>query len=137
MFFKWNCRQRESTVTGIFFASVVASRNLTCSGGSSRVFNSALKLCPVSMWTSSIRYTLKRPWLGRNWALLSSSRVSSTPVREAASTSIKSMKRPAAMAVQMPHSPQGAEVMPVSQLKQAARIRAKVVLPTPRVPVNR
>ena len=52
---KLNCRQRDSTVTGIFFASVVASRNLTCSGGSSSVFSKALKLCPVSMWTSSIR----------------------------------------------------------------------------------
>ena len=33
---------------------VVARMNLTCSGGSSRVFNIALKACPVSMCTSSI-----------------------------------------------------------------------------------
>ena len=28
-----NCRQRDSTVTGIFCGSVVAMMNLTCSGG--------------------------------------------------------------------------------------------------------
>ena len=32
-------------VTGNFCGSVVASRNLTCGGGSSRVLSSALKLC--------------------------------------------------------------------------------------------
>ena len=137
MFFKLNCKQRDKTVTGIFFASVVASRNFTCSGGSSSVFNKALKLWPVSMCTSSIRYTLQRPWPGRNCALLSNSRVSSTPVRDAASTSIRSMKRPSAMAVQASQVPQGVEVTPDSQLKHAARMRANVVLPTPRVPVNR
>jgi hypothetical protein len=38
-----NCRQRDSTVTGIFCGSVVARMNLTCSGGSSSVFSIALK----------------------------------------------------------------------------------------------
>ena len=33
--------------------------------------------------------------------------------------------------------PQGSGVTPVSQLRHLARIRARVVLPTPRVPVNR
>ena len=41
--FRLNCRQRDSTVTGSFCGSVVASRNLTCGGGSSSVFSSALK----------------------------------------------------------------------------------------------
>ena len=50
-----NCRQRESTVTGSFCGSVVASRNFTCSGGSSRVLSSALKAALDSMCTSSIR----------------------------------------------------------------------------------
>ena len=40
-----NCRQRDSTVTGSFCGSVVASRNLTCGGGSSSVLSSALKEC--------------------------------------------------------------------------------------------
>ncbi len=56
--FRLNCRHRDSTVTGSFCGSVVASRNLTCGGGSSSVFNSALKELLDSMCTSSIRYTL-------------------------------------------------------------------------------
>jgi hypothetical protein len=35
------------------------------------------------------------------------------------------------------HLPQGVAVTPVSQLSALARMRASVVLPTPRVPVNR
>ena len=53
--FRLNCRQRDSTVTGSFCGSVVASRNFTCGGGSSSVFRSALKECADSMCTSSIR----------------------------------------------------------------------------------
>ncbi len=53
-----NCRQRDSTVGGSFCGSVVASRNFTWGGGSSRVLSSALKLLVESMCTSSIRYTL-------------------------------------------------------------------------------
>ncbi|MNT75726.1 hypothetical protein D3C72_2146460 [compost metagenome] len=49
-----NCRQRDSTVTGIFCGSVVARMNFTCSGGSSRVFSMELKAWLVSMCTSSI-----------------------------------------------------------------------------------
>ena len=41
------------------------------------------------------------------------------------------------MPTQAPHSPQGVELTPASQLRHFARIRAKVVLPTPRVPVNK
>ena len=52
---KLNCRHRESTVTGTFCGSVVANKNFTCSGGSSNVFNKALKLCPENMCTSSIK----------------------------------------------------------------------------------
>ncbi|MNJ81891.1 hypothetical protein D3C77_809390 [compost metagenome] len=55
MFFSENCRQRERMVTGSFCGSVVASRNLTCGGGSSRVFSNALNECVESMCTSSIR----------------------------------------------------------------------------------
>ena len=50
-----NCRQRDRIVTGSFCGSVVASRNLTCGGGSSRVLSNALKECADSMCTSSIR----------------------------------------------------------------------------------
>ncbi|CCY20512.1 unknown [Bifidobacterium adolescentis CAG:119] len=33
--------------------SVVAKMNMTCSGGSSTIFRSALKPCGVTMWASS------------------------------------------------------------------------------------
>ena len=56
--FRLNCRQRDSTVTGNFCGSVVASRNLTWGGGSSSVLSKALNECADSMCTSSIRYTL-------------------------------------------------------------------------------
>ena len=49
IFFSWNCKHRESTVTGTFLGSVVARRNFTCSGGSSNVFSNALKLAMDSM----------------------------------------------------------------------------------------
>ncbi|MNN94632.1 hypothetical protein D3C81_2132930 [compost metagenome] len=55
MFFSENCRQRERMVTGSFCGSVVASRNLTWGGGSSRVLSRALNECVESMCTSSIR----------------------------------------------------------------------------------
>ena len=59
-----NCRQRLSTVTGTFCGSVVASTNFKYSGGSSSVFNIALNAVLVSMCTSSIMKTLKRPCTG-------------------------------------------------------------------------
>ncbi len=63
--------------------------------------------------------------------------MSSTFVREAASTSMRSTKRPLSMSLQAPHTPHGSGVTPVSQFKHFAKIRAIVVLPTPRVPVKR
>ena len=45
---------RDRTVIGILFGSVVAKKNLTCSGGSSSVFNRALNAPVESMWTSSM-----------------------------------------------------------------------------------
>ena len=39
---------------GILLASVVAKKNLTCGGGSSRVFKRALKAPVESMCTSSM-----------------------------------------------------------------------------------
>ena len=54
MRFRSKRRQRERTVIGTFSISVVANRNLTCSGGSSSVFNRPLKACLESMCTSSM-----------------------------------------------------------------------------------
>ncbi len=89
------------------------------------------------MCTSSITYTLKRPRVGAYCAVSSSWRISSTLVLVAASTSSRSTKRPPSISGQALHLPQGSGVMPVSQFRHFARMRASVVLPTPRVPVNR
>jgi hypothetical protein len=62
--------------------------------------------------------------------------VSSTFVREAASTSSRSTNRPSVISRQAEHSPQGVEETPRSQFRHFARRRASVVLPTPRVPVG-
>ena len=43
-----------NTVTGIFLISVVQNINFACSGGSSSVFNKALKAAVDSICTSSI-----------------------------------------------------------------------------------
>jgi hypothetical protein len=59
------------------------------------------------------------------------------PVLVAASISIRSGKRPPSISVQALHFPQGSGVIPVSQFRHLARMRANVVLPTPRVPVKR
>ncbi len=53
-----NCRHRLSTVGNIFSGSVVASTNFRYSGGSSKVFSSALKASLVSWCASSIMKTL-------------------------------------------------------------------------------
>ena len=44
-----NCKQRDNTVTGTFCGSVVASTNFRYAGGSSNVFNIALKAVLVNM----------------------------------------------------------------------------------------
>ena len=49
--YRWH---RDMTVTGTFLISVVAKMNLTWFGGSSRVFNNALKAATDIMWISSI-----------------------------------------------------------------------------------
>ena len=46
--------QRDTTVRGSLRTSVVAKMNLTCGGGSSSSFNSALKADFESMWISSM-----------------------------------------------------------------------------------
>ena len=69
------------------------------------------------------------------------SRMSSTPVRDAASISSTSTCRPSAMARQASQTPQGSIVGPPCpsgpvQFSALAMIRAVVVLPTPRTPVS-
>src|SRR5918999_2112175 len=65
------------------------------------------------------------------------SRVSSTFECEAASISMTSIDEPSAMATHEAHTPHGFGVGPFSQLSALARMRAVLVLPVPRGPVNR
>ena len=65
------------------------------------------------------------------------SRILSTPLLEAASISMTFMLAPAAMALQIRHSPQGPSSVGCSQFTVFAKIFATVVLPVPLVPVNR
>ncbi len=58
------CWQRERMVSGILWYSVVAKTNFTRGGGSSSVFNRALKAPVDSMWTSSMIQILKRSRAG-------------------------------------------------------------------------
>ena len=48
---------RERMVAGTLCSSVVARMNIRCSGGSSRIFSSALKAGVESICTSSMIYT--------------------------------------------------------------------------------
>ncbi len=104
--------QRDSTVTGTLRISVVAKTNLTCGGGSSSVFSSALKALRDSMCTSSMMKTLVRACSGRKRVASMISRTSSTPVLLAASISTTSGWRSARMAMQLSHTPQGSGVGP-------------------------
>lgn len=69
--------------------------------------------------------------------LMTTSRMLSTPVCDAASISMTSSEPPAAISTHDAHSPHGSGVTPFAQLSALARIRAVVVFPTPRAPVNR
>src|SRR5882672_6325722 len=55
----------------------------------------------------------------------------------APSISLTSRELPLRISTPAAHSPHGSAVGPFSQLRHRARIRAAVVLPTPRIPVNK
>ena len=75
------------TIVGLTFCgSVVASTNTTWEGGSSKVFSSVASAGFDSMWTSSRMYTLWRPGVP-SIALSMRSRIASTPLLDAASSS--------------------------------------------------
>ena len=66
------------------------------------------------------------------------SRMSSTLLLEAASSSCTSNDLPFSMARQLSHSPHGSPSLPrLAQLSAFARMRAVDVLPVPRGPLNR
>ena len=64
------------------------------------------------------------------------SRTLSMPVCDAASISSTSMSRPWAISTHASQTPHGSPVGPVTQFNPRARMRAVVVLPTPRGPEN-
>ena len=64
------------------------------------------------------------------------SRTLSIPVLDAASISSTSMSRPCAISRHASHSPHGSASGPLRQFRQRARMRAIVVLPTPRGPAK-
>ena len=74
-------------VAGILCGSVVAKIKITCDGGSSNVFNKALKAAVLSICASSIIYTFFRKTLGKKLTFSRISRISSTPLLLAASNS--------------------------------------------------
>ena len=123
-------------VGSTFCGSVVARTNTTWSGGSSSVFNKAFDAGVDSMWTSSRMYTLVRPG-EPNDALAIRSRMASTPLFDAASSSCTSKLVPASMATHEAHTPQGSPSTGFSQLRTLARMRAVEVLPVPRGPLSR
>ena len=135
---RWNdrCWVRLRIVSRTFCGSVVASTNTTCGGGSSRVLSSAASAPGVSMCTSSRMYTLCLPGVPRLTRSMSS-RMSSTLLVLAASSSMTSKLVPASTDLHDSHSQHGSPSSGFSQLRTFARMRADVVLPVPRGPENR
>ena len=125
-------------VGSILCFSVVASMNIACDGGSSRVFRKALKALCESIWTSSMIYTLYFPTGGGTWTWSIRALMSSTELLDAASSSWIQYERPSRKETQDSHSPQGVISSPgFEQLIIFAKIRAVVVFPTPLGPQNR
>ena len=131
-----SCWVRLRMVGTTLCGSVVASTNTTWSGGSSSVFSSAFSAPDVSMWTSSRRYTFVRPGVP-SATFARRSRMSSTLLFDAASSSWRSKLVPASIDWQEAQVPSGSPSCGFSQLSTLARMRAAVVLPVPRGPLSR
>ena len=129
--------QRLRIVGSIAAISVVQSTKTACAGGSSSVFSTAFEASFVSMWASSMMYTLRRPRTGCSATRSRISRMSSMPRWLAASSSITSIEVASWMVRHDSHSRHGLVVGPRSQLSAFARILAIDVLPVPRGPANR
>ena len=134
--FNSRCWERLRMVSTTLCGSVVARTKITWSGGSSSVLSRAFSAPAVSMWTSSRRYTLVRPGVPRA-TLASRSRMSSTLLLDAASSSCRSNEVPASMDTQDSHVPHGSPSTTSVQFSALARTRAAVVLPVPRGPLSR
>ena len=135
---RWNCRccVRLRMVSLTFCGSVVANTKTTWGGGSSKVFSNAASAPLVSMCTSSRMYTRWRPGVP-SAAFSMISRIASTPLLLAASSSCTSKLVPRSTARHESHSQHGSPSCGFSQLSTLARMRADVVLPVPRGPENK
>ncbi len=134
--FSSRCWDRLRMVSTTLWGSVVASTKTTWSGGSSRVLSRAFSAPEVSMWTSSRRYTLVLPGVPRA-TLANRSRMSSTLLLDAASSSCRSNDVPSSTASHEGQAQHGSPPSGVVQFSALARIRAAVVLPVPRGPLSR
>ena len=139
---KSNRWHRDRMVGRTLWGSVVAKMKSTWGGGSSRVFSKALNAAVESICTSSTMYTLRRAPCGGMRTVSRRSRISSTRLFEAASISITFRLRPSSNVRQCSQARHGSASLSrsfsgVVQLMAFARMRAAVVLPTPRGPLNR
>ena len=110
---------------------------MTCGGGSSSVFKSALKACVVNICTSSIITTLNFPSRGANLIFSRNSLISSIPRFEAPSISITSMDLPSIICLITSDSISYLIDGLSDPFKHIASNLAAVVLPTPLGPANK
>ena len=118
-------------------ASVVASTNTTCSGGSSSVFRNAFQAAVESMCASSRMKTRLRPVIGASDTFSRSARMSSTELFEAASISTTSSDVPCMIATQFGSAGSKSAFGPSPTFSAQASSFAIDVLPVPRDPTNR
>jgi len=124
-------------VAGTLCASVVARINITKAGGSSIVFNSALKASVVSICTSSMIYTLYFPSTGANFTVSRKFFISSIPLLDAASISNTSIEALLSIFLHDSQTPHGSPSFGLRQFKAFAKIFAVLVFPVPLGPVKR
>ena len=127
-------------VPGIFFISVVIKINNTFFGGSSRIFNNALKALRLSIWISSIIHTLYKLFTGDKCVFSINSLILSMPVFMAALISCTSNDFPKSTFRQLKHSLQGSLSLYLYmelQFSALATILDIVVFPTPCLPTNK
>ena len=134
---KSNLWHLDNIVAGSFCGSVVASINLTCSGGSSNVFNRALNAPVDNICTSSIIYTLYFAFVGKKFTSSLMLLMSSTLLFDAASISTISVSEPFIAPLQISHSLHGSPSFGFKQFIALAKTFAADVFPVPLPPLNK
>ena len=130
--------QRERIVGSTAPSFPASNRNITCGGGSSKVFNNALAASSLMDSAPSRITTLVDPSYGFRLTRRSASFISFMPIIVRAerlsspwpgATTLTSAWWPSAILVHWVHVPQGTPC-PFRQFKACARFRASVILPT-------